>query len=107
MVDLLVAGDVECATVAHPSLLTPADLDAVKQAGRPVLFNLAEHDEYFTLGMREFADGVFGDDDRFQRRVWEGTSHGFATRGNVKVDTIRAAKEGAFEASAEWIKRNL
>jgi dienelactone hydrolase len=107
MVDLLDAGDIQCAAVAHPSLLAPADLEAVKQAGRPVLFNLAENDEYFTPEMRGVADRVFGQDGRFGRQVWEGTSHGFATRGNVKVDAIRAAKEGAFEASVEWIRKHL
>ncbi len=107
MVDLLAAGDVTCAAVAHPSLLTPADLEAVQRAGRPVLFNLAEHDEYFTPDMRELADGVFGSDARFERRLWDGTGHGFATRGNVKVAAIRAAKEGAFEASVAWIRKHL
>jgi len=107
MVALLAAGEIECAVVAHPSLLTLADLQAVKDAGRPVLWNLAENDEYFTPEMQDIADGVFGGDTRFERRVWAGTGHGFATRGNAKVDSIRRAKEGAFGASVEWLRRHM
>ncbi|ORY82965.1 hypothetical protein BCR35DRAFT_331335 [Leucosporidium creatinivorum] len=36
--------------------------------------------------------------------VWKGCSHGFGPRGDISIPEVKAGKEGAFQASVEFLK---
>ncbi len=43
----------------------------------------------------------------YERLYFEGCKHGFAVRGDISNPKIKAAKEGAFDASVKWLKKYL
>ncbi len=43
----------------------------------------------------------------YARLYFEGCTHGFAVRGDISNPKIKAAKEEAFNASVQWLKKYL
>jgi len=94
------------AVVAHPSLLKqPDDLDKyVEKSKAPLLINSCEDDSAFPKPFAEAADEKFASfGPGYRRTYYEGASHGFAVRGDLSKPTVKAAKEGAFKESVEWL----
>jgi dienelactone hydrolase len=104
--DLAFDNIIQVAVVAHPSLLKqPEDLDTyVEKSKAPLLINSCEDDGAFPKSFAEAADKKFaGFSPGYRRTYYEGASHGFAVRGDVTKPTVKAAKEGAFKESVEWL----
>ena len=43
----------------------------------------------------------------YSRTYWEGCTHGFAVRGDMSDPKVKAGKEGAFKATAEFFLNKL
>ncbi|KAJ6475996.1 dienelactone hydrolase endo-1,3,1,4-beta-D-glucanase [Mycena vitilis] len=119
---------IKVAIIAHPGLLkTPEDLEAcgiaisslsspstllTTCATAPLLINGCTYDKPFPPAAQEQADAILGGGKfapGYKRMYWEGMEHGFAVKGDL-ADTKRppqAAKEGAFEATVEWLLQYL
>lgn len=86
-------------------MLEKADISSLVT---PTAFALAELDEAFSDAMRIFAGA-----DLEKRKIaheittYEGTAHGFAARGNLKIELVRKGWEGALVQASEWFKRYL
>lgn len=48
------------------------------------------------LGGGAFAPG-------YKRNYFEGCAHGFAVKGDLSDPVVKAAKEGAFKGTVEWL----
>ncbi|KAH9991596.1 dienelactone hydrolase endo-1,3,1,4-beta-D-glucanase [Russula vinacea] len=107
--DLAFENIIHAAVVAHPSLFKPEDLDTyVEKSKVPLLINSCEDDEMFPKSMCEAADEKFANfAPGYRRDYYEGASHGFATRGDPSKPTVKAAKEGAFKESVQWLIKYL
>jgi len=107
--DLAFDNIIHVAVVAHPSLVKPEDLDAyVKKSKAPLLINSCEHDEAFPKSVADTGDKTFASfAPGYRRNHYDGASHGFAVRGDLSQPKIKAAKEGAFKESVEWLIKYL
>ncbi|KAI0271027.1 chlorocatechol-degradation protein [Russula aff. rugulosa BPL654] len=107
--DLAFDNVIHVAVVAHPSLLKPEDLDTyIAKSKAPLLINSCEDDGSFPKSFAETADQKFANfAPGYRRTYYEGASHGFAVRGDVSKPTVKAAKEGAFKESVEWLIKYL
>lgn len=62
----------------------------------------------FPLESQAKADEIFGKfEPGYKREYFEGCTHGFAVRGDLSDPKVKAGKEGAFKAAAEWIIKYL
>ncbi|KAJ7764800.1 dienelactone hydrolase endo-1,3,1,4-beta-D-glucanase [Mycena metata] len=103
--DLAFENIISVGAVAHPSLLeVPADLEkwaAISKA--PLLINSCTDDSRFPHEAQAVADKVFANfAPGYKREYFEGCTHGFAVRGDLSDPKVKAGKEGAFKATAEW-----
>ncbi|KAF9013559.1 dienelactone hydrolase [Hymenopellis radicata] len=110
--DLAFDGVVKVGTTAHPSMLTfPDDFEKyVSTASAPLQINSCEFDEYFPPAIQAKGDEIFANAKfapGYERLYYEGCTHGFAVRGDISDPKIKAAKEGAFNASVQWLKKYL
>ncbi|KAH9991592.1 alpha/beta-hydrolase [Russula vinacea] len=107
--DLAIDNVIHAAVVAHPSLLQPKDLDTyIEKSKVPILINSCDEDNMFPKSFAEAADKKFeGFAPGYRRTYYEGASHGFAVRGDVSKPTVKAAKEGAFQESVQWLIKYL
>jgi len=107
--DLAFDNVIQAAAIAHPSFLQPQDYDTyIQKSKAPLLINTCEFDELFPPSLAKTADEKFASFAPGYRRVhFEGVHHGFATRGDLNDPTVKAAKEGAFKASVEWLIKYL
>jgi len=107
--DLAFDNIIHVAVVAHPSLLKPEDLDTYVQKSKvPLLINSCEEDDAFPKPVAETADKKFANfAPGYRRTYYEGASHGFAVRGDLSQPKVKAAKEGAFKESVEWLIKYL
>jgi len=103
---------IKVGVVAHPSLLNvPEDLEkyaAISKA--PLLLNSCTIDHLFPPEAADKADEILGNGKfapGYKREHFEGCSHGFAVRGDLSIPEVKAAKEGSFKASVEWIKKYI
>ncbi|KAJ7491403.1 Alpha/Beta hydrolase protein [Mycena galericulata] len=99
---------IAAAAVAHPSLLKcPADLEAYRdKATAPLLINSCTHDPVFPLAAQAQADEILGAGafaPGYKREYFEGCTHGFAVKGDLSDPKVKAAKEGAFKGTVEWL----
>lgn len=109
-------------------LLSISSQTYVEKSKAPLLINSCEFDERFPPSLAETADGKFASFTPGYRRTYsEGVNHGFASRGDLvrprafffghpeliqyarakNNATVKAAKEGAFQASVEWLIKHL
>ncbi|KAF5386516.1 hypothetical protein D9757_005876 [Collybiopsis confluens] len=87
----------------------PADLEKYKSdAKAPLLISSCPVDSQFPLEASEQADKIFADfGPGYKREHFEGCTHGFAVRGDMKDPNVKAGKEGAFKATVEWMIKHL
>ncbi|KAL1743406.1 Alpha/Beta hydrolase protein [Schizophyllum fasciatum] len=102
----------KAAAVSHPSFLKcPQDLERyAKHATAPLLINSCEVDEQLPLAAQAQADAILGGGKfapGYKRTYWEGCVHGFAVRGDMGDPKVKAGKEGAFEATMQWMQDHL
>jgi len=97
--------------VSHPSLpQIPADPEKYFSTSRsPLLINSCTNDSQFPLEASAQADAIFGEDKfvPYKREYFEGSTHGFAVRGDVTDPVAKKAKEGAFDSAVKWFSGNL
>ena len=109
MFNFAFAKEIAVSANAHPSLLTPEDLDKyAKEAEAPLLINTCETDPQFPKEKQEHADKVLaGFAAGYSRPYFPGATHGFAVRGDLSIPEVKAAKEGAFKNTVEWFIKYL
>ncbi|KIJ65189.1 hypothetical protein HYDPIDRAFT_175207 [Hydnomerulius pinastri MD-312] len=110
--DLAYDGVIKAAVVAHPSLLkVPDDLEKFKGTGIPLLINSCTTDQQFPPESQALADKILGDGSasapKYKREYFDGCTHGFAVRGDMKDPKVKAGKEGAFKATVEFFLQHL
>ncbi|KAF8159866.1 dienelactone hydrolase endo-1,3,1,4-beta-D-glucanase [Crassisporium funariophilum] len=110
--DLAFENIIKVAVVSHPSLLqVPADLEKyVASSKAPLLINSCTVDTQFPLESSAKADELLGGGKfapGYKREYFEGCTHGFSVRGDMKDAKVKAAKEGAFKAAVEWFLNKL
>jgi len=110
--DLAFENIIKAAVVSHPSLLqVPADLEKYFSSSKaPLLINSCEVDSQFPLESSAKADVIFGEGKfapGYKREYFEGCTHGFAVRGDMKDEKVKAGKEGAFKGAVEWFIAKL
>lgn len=91
--------------VAHPSFVEEEELAAI---GGPLSIAAAETDSIFP------AEKVFKSWEilaktghPYQINIFSGVEHGFAVRGDQKVQVQRFAKEQAFTQAVTWFDEHL
>ncbi|KAJ8585186.1 hypothetical protein M405DRAFT_844670 [Rhizopogon salebrosus TDB-379] len=118
--DLAFEGIIQCSVVAHPSgLKIPEDLEhrlislAQKYASiskAPLLINSCTVDAQFPLEAQAKADEILGGGKfapGYKREYFEGCTHGFAVRGDLSDEKVKAGKEGSFKASVKFFLQYL
>jgi dienelactone hydrolase len=100
----------------------------IEKSKVPLLINSCDDDNAFPKSFAEEADKKFaGFAPGYRRTYYEGASHGFAVRGDLvrlhavslshpephstphvqSKPTVKAAKEGAFKESVQWLIKYL
>ncbi|OAX43193.1 hypothetical protein K503DRAFT_766074 [Rhizopogon vinicolor AM-OR11-026] len=110
--DLAFDGISHCSVVAHPSLLKiPEDLEKYASTAKaPLLINSCTVDSQFPPEAQAKADEILGGGrfvPGYKREYFDGCEHGFAVRGDMSNEKVRAGKEGAFKASVEFFLQHL
>jgi len=110
--NLAFENNIHVAVVAHPSLLKfPDDLEKYLSSSKaPLLMNSCTTDSQFPIDKQALADQILGDGKfapGYVREYWEGCTHGFSVRGDMKDPKVKAGKEGAFKASVEFFIKHL
>ncbi|KZP30521.1 alpha/beta-hydrolase [Athelia psychrophila] len=110
--DLAFEDAVQVVVTAHPSLLkSPEDLEKyLSTAKAPLLINSCTVDSQFPLEAQAKADEILGGGKYapgYERKYFEGCTHGFAVRGDLSDPKIKAGKEGAFKESVSWFNKYL
>jgi carboxymethylenebutenolidase len=93
--------------VAHTKVTVPADITT---NAKPGLILAADVDFTFNEKAREEAAGIIekeGLQEKVQMKVYPGTFHGFAIRGDDRVEAVKKAKEEAFYDATKWFKKHL
>ncbi|GMM35938.1 protein [Saccharomycopsis crataegensis] len=86
-------GLLEAGAVAHPSFVTPEDVDAI---AKPILISAAQDDVMFPAVARHKAEEILiKNQQRFQIDLFSGVSHGFAVRGDLKNPVVKYAYDKA------------
>jgi dienelactone hydrolase len=105
VVDLNLAGLTDCTAVAHPSMISKADLTNLKT---PISFALAEADDQFSPPMAEYTQVTLKEKNLpFELEVYEGTCHGFASRGDLTIEKVKKGCEGSIVQAVNWYKKYL
>lgn len=52
-------------------------------------------------------DELFEGSQGYEKHYWAGASHGFSNRGDLSKPEVKAAKEGAFEASVKFLQAHF
>lgn len=98
---------IDAFVVAHAQVRVPADITTNMKPG---LLIAAEIDNAFPEQARKQAQEIIETEnlaDKMRIRYFPGTFHGFAVRGDDRVDVIKKAKEDAFHVAVEWLKDHL
>jgi len=110
VMDLALENKIHAGVFTHPSrLAVPDDFHALlAKSQAPVLFNTCEVDRAFPAEAQAAADEILGGGEYapgYERTYWEGCTHGFAVRGDMTDPKVKAGKEGAFKATAEFFMK--
>ena len=76
----------------------------------PLLINSCTVDQAFPHESQAIADEILGGGKYtpgYKREYFEGCTHGFAIRGDMSDEKVKAGKEGAFKATVEWFQQYL
>lgn len=96
---------IDCLSVAHPSLLTAAEIDAV---GVPVQVHAPETDAQYTQELKTHTMVKLGELGLpFDYQYYPGQSHGFAAKGNDQDEAERMAMVRAKNAAVSWFQNWL
>ena len=93
--------------MVHPSY---PKLQKYATTNVPLLINSCTTDSQFPLESSAIADEMFGGGKfapGYKREYFEGCTHGFAVRGDMKDAVAQAAKENSFKATVKWIKEYI
>jgi len=113
VLELAIEGELAAGAIAHPSLIQiPTDLERLAASGSKtrILIHSCDIDRMFPPEAQAKADELLGDGKYqagYKRLHWEGCSHGFAVRGDLRDPKVKAGKEGAFKATVELFKSAL
>ncbi|KAH6721854.1 Alpha/Beta hydrolase protein [Leptodontidium sp. MPI-SDFR-AT-0119] len=98
-------GGVDAAYIAHPAMITPEELSAVKG---PLALAAAESDNIFPTPLRHESEALLQKlDIPYQINLYSGVNHGFAIRCDLSVKRQRLAKESAFLFALQWFDQYL
>jgi dienelactone hydrolase len=96
---------VDCAAVAHPSLL---EKDEIANVGVPVQYLVPETDPMFTPELKEFTLKTLPElNIPFNYDYYPGLVHGFATRGDQSDPKQKEGLERAKNSAVYWFKQYL
>ncbi|KAH7372173.1 putative dienelactone hydrolase [Cadophora sp. MPI-SDFR-AT-0126] len=99
------SGDVDAAYLAHPAMVTPDELSAVKG---PLAIAAAETDDIFPTPLRHDTEALLLKlDIPYQINLYSGVTHGFAIRCDLSVKRQKLAKESAFLFALQWFDQYL
>jgi dienelactone hydrolase len=90
-----------------PAIKVPADLNCFPT---PVLYILAEKEfqgPYDPALIQSTLDSLNKDGKVATSKYWPGTTHGFATRVDESVQTLKKARDEALSATADFFKAQL
>jgi dienelactone hydrolase len=74
----------------------------------PLLINSCTVDQQFPHESQAVADEILGKfAPGYKREYFEGCTHGFAVRGDMSDEKVKAGKEGAFKATVGWFQKHL
>ncbi|KAJ7267426.1 Alpha/Beta hydrolase protein [Mycena rebaudengoi] len=109
-IDLALENIIEVAAITHPSnLKVPQDFAAlVANSKVPLLINSCEIDSHFPIESQAMADELLDHGNYkpgYKRTFWEGCSHGFATKGGLSDPRVKAGRDGALTATADWFMK--
>ena len=98
-------GQIDVGYLAHPAFVEAEELEGIKG---PLSIAAAETDSRFTAEQRRESEEILGKVGQpFQITLYGGTHHGWATRGDIKNQHIRFAKEQAFFQAVHWFDEYL
>jgi dienelactone hydrolase len=107
--NLSFANSITVGVVNHPSLLrVPDDLNTLSQLSPavPMLFNTCEVDQMYPAEAQAKGDEILGNGSKegkaYKRNYYDGCTHGFAVRGDIKDEKVKFGKEDSFKQSVEW-----
>jgi len=98
---------IDAIVCVHPSSLTiPGDIE---QTVKPALFLCAEKDNFLSLEQVKEIEAIWKKKESvpFKLKIYPGTTHGFALRGDHSDPHIAAAVKDALSQSVEWYKTYL
>ncbi|KAJ6595711.1 dienelactone hydrolase endo-1,3,1,4-beta-D-glucanase [Mycena vulgaris] len=101
---------IQSAVVCHPA---PFSTDQLKTTKVPTSWVFAEDDMFFKPEKRLEVEAVFSErkgKDTFidyECKDYKGTTHGFASRPDLKYPEIKAAFEKALDQTVEWFNKTL
>lgn len=96
---------VDCISIAHPSLATKEDVDAVSV---PVQIIAPEHDPQWTPELREYANSVIPSLNlEYDYQYFPGSAHGFAIRSDPNDAKQKKAFERAKNVAVAWFAQFL
>jgi len=95
---------IDIAALAHPSFVETADVESIST---PTLWLCATHDGIFTKEKRAQAQDILDTKTQYPAKfvTYPGTEHGFAVRGDSKVNHVRIAAEDAAQQVVLFLKR--
>ncbi|KAJ7126070.1 dienelactone hydrolase endo-1,3,1,4-beta-D-glucanase [Mycena epipterygia] len=103
-------GAIQSAVVCHPG---PFSIAQLKTSTVPTSWVCAEDDAYFKPEKRLEAEAIFAErkgKDTFvdyEFKEYKDTTHGFASRPDLKYPEIKEAYEKALDQTVEWFKKTL
>jgi dienelactone hydrolase len=91
---------------AHPSFVqVPLDIEKITTPG---LFILAEQDQVFTPVMHATSEKLCQDASKdVEFKLYKGTAHGFAVRGQEQDPVVREARDDAMGKMVAFFERTL
>jgi len=96
---------VDAFATAHPSRLTVEEIEAIQKPG---LFCCAEIDQTFTPDLRAKTEEVLNKKGLPNKFVdYKGMVHGFAIRGNSKVENVAASAKDALQQAVSFFSQYL
>lgn len=94
---------VDCVSIAHPSLLTKADIDGVRV---PFQILAPQHDHVYTPELKAYTFKKLVEGNvPFEYRHFPGVHHGCMTKGDEAVEGEREAMQQGKDASVFWFKQ--
>ncbi|KAF6744573.1 Alpha/Beta hydrolase protein [Ephemerocybe angulata] len=103
VMDLSATNQVVAGAFAHPSSLTEDHFNRLK---KPLLLSCAESDSSFPNKSRRRAEDILAaGHSTYHVQIFSGTTHGFATRGNLTVENELWAKEESARSVIMWFDR--